>query len=919
MSTSISPKTSDTSVNFLVAEEDQGQDVLNADEPNDAVVGEEVRPEVAPEGAEASAEGEAQPSTPAGVPAPDTPRADIREVFDEVPETEATQPRRVLPDPGQPSESEMEEHRIDHIPYRCWCPECVAGRARGEQHRKPRDQKRLPVLVFDYLFITKDKKIVDRNELLANKYEVAMKILVAHDTWSKAVFAHVVASKGPNEDKYAVDCLTKDVQWLGFNRLGLRSDNENAILKLLQESLKSLRITTEVNGANARDGQAREGAPEEEPQDRPQVPDQVFEEHPSRYDSAANGAIENAIKRLTGLLRTHKLCLERRIGKSIPADHPLLTWMVEMCAWLLTTRVLGEDGMSAIQRLRGRPYGKRLVGFGEKVQYKLPTKGPEHDPDGKLSRRWPYGTVLGYSTTSPDCWIYSDGEVFTARSVQRLAFKDRWDAATLEGMQVVKHSMYRPRARDVRFGEDVAGHPAHQGPRRAFKALELRQADFEKHGYTDGCPKCDHAMRYGWGQTTQHHDATCKQRMMDALWQTATGRRRIEEWRARERRWLAEEVERRVAPPEGESGEVDGHREPLPPAPGRFDEPDPLEAAPPPERVHREVSDAPEGHGNASEGGDAAPATPTLPHRGSPESAVGDPSMEDLPELPPGENADMYTDHVDVQSLIDVCAAEPEMCDELEKDAKAIMQVVRDLGGNRREYAHEWRKAMSHIVSEVFSPPRVTKVLKMMPSLRMLPGYALDLTTCGEEGNAWDFDKFEMRQKARKLIAEQKPYVLIGSPQCTPYSSLQAMNASKRDPLQVQRERTRADIHLQFTMELYKDQIAGGRYFIHEHPAWATSWDTTAVRELLEMDGVDEVVGDQCQYCQVAANEGPLRSRRGSCQPVPMSWRCSANGAAAAVGHAVAQEEDVTYHAAENGPEWLPCTPYACARRSSLE
>ena len=93
---------------------------------------------------------------------------------------------------------------------------------------------RLPVLVFDYLFITKDKKVVDRNELLANKYEVAMKILVAHDTWSKAVFAHVVESKGPNEDKYAVHCLTKDVQWLGFNRLGLRSDNENAILKLLQ-------------------------------------------------------------------------------------------------------------------------------------------------------------------------------------------------------------------------------------------------------------------------------------------------------------------------------------------------------------------------------------------------------------------------------------------------------------------------------------------------------------------------------------------------------------------------------------------------------------------------------------------------------------------------------------------------------------
>ena len=46
-------------------------------------------------------------------------------------ENEADQdgsPRRLLPDPGQPTARQREEHRIDHWPYRSWCPPCVAGR-----------------------------------------------------------------------------------------------------------------------------------------------------------------------------------------------------------------------------------------------------------------------------------------------------------------------------------------------------------------------------------------------------------------------------------------------------------------------------------------------------------------------------------------------------------------------------------------------------------------------------------------------------------------------------------------------------------------------------------------------------------------------------------------------------------------------
>ena len=34
---------------------------------------------------------------------------------------------RILPDPGQPTQKQLDDHRIDHLPFRSWCPECVAG------------------------------------------------------------------------------------------------------------------------------------------------------------------------------------------------------------------------------------------------------------------------------------------------------------------------------------------------------------------------------------------------------------------------------------------------------------------------------------------------------------------------------------------------------------------------------------------------------------------------------------------------------------------------------------------------------------------------------------------------------------------------------------------------------------------------
>ena len=66
-----------------------------------------------------------------------------------------------------------------------------------------------------------------------------------------------------------------------------------------------------------------------------------------------------------------------------------------------------------------------------------------------------------------------------------------------------------------------------------------------------------------------------------------------------------------------------------------------------------------------------------------------------------------------------------------------------------------------------------------------------------------------------------------------------------------------------FCCELYKLQAEAGRYFLHEHPAQATSWQLAEVRELLETNGVQRVVGDQCQYGQETGASDPVKKPTG--------------------------------------------------------
>ena len=200
---------------------------------------------------------------------------------------------------------------------------------------------------------------------------------------------------------------------------------------------------------------------------------------------------------------------------------------------------------------------------------------------------------------------------------------------------------------------------------------------------------------------------------------------------------------------------------------------------------------------------------------------------------------------------------------QLAETHREIESAILLIGGDTKKYRRERQTRTRAIVSEIYSAPRVTAMAGRRPHYGCVPGLALDLTTTDDEGNPWDFSHEHMRDKADKLLDEERPLFLIGSPMCTAFSRLLALSAAKRDPREIKRQYDRAMIHLEFCCKLYQRQVDKGLYFLHEHPALATSWDEACMKRLLARSGVERIVADQCQLGQETDKGEPIKKPTG--------------------------------------------------------
>ena len=71
-------------------------------------------------------------------------------------------------------------------------------------------------------------------------------------------------------------------------------------------------------------------------------------------------------------------------------------------------------------------------------------------------------------------------------------------------------------------------------------------------------------------------------------------------------------------------------------------------------------------------------------------------------------------------------------------------------------------------VGEIYSPPRVVAEAEAM-GLRK--GFSLDLTAKRADGKVWDFSLRSCQMEALQLVNRTKPFCVVGSPPCTPWST----------------------------------------------------------------------------------------------------------------------------------------------------
>ena len=89
-----------------------------------------------------------------------------------------------------------------------------------------------------------------------------------------------------------------------------------------------------------------------------------------------------------------------------------------------------------------------------------------------------------------------------------------------------------------------------------------------------------------------------------------------------------------------------------------------------------------------------------------------------------------------------------------------IIKEVNEIRRAVRLYGKGQQLVQSH-VSEAYSPVRVTGMAEKMG---LIPGLAMDLTTCDDHGNPWDFNVPAMRSKAKSIVKSKAALLLVVSP-----------------------------------------------------------------------------------------------------------------------------------------------------------
>ena len=174
-----------------------------------------------------------------------------------------------------------------------------------------------------------------------------------------------------------------------------------------------------------------------------------------------------------------------------------------------------------------------------------------------------------------------------------------------------------------------------------------------------------------------------------------------------------------------------------------------------------------------------------------------------------------------------------------DKDAKDIAGALNALG------EHKTGALKKVDVGEIFTPPRFTS---WCSQFRLKPGMCVDLCTRRPDGHHWDLSRTEDALWLEEIQEWEKPFSLTGSPPCSQFSRINQLNRGRVSKEVWEWRQAQARRLLHVAIKAYWRQVHSGRYFLHEHPAFASSWDDPKMQQLIAQEGVYLVQGPMCRW-----------------------------------------------------------------------
>ena len=517
---------------------------------------------------------------------------------------------------------------------------------------------------------------------------------------------------------------------------------------------------------------------------------EVIPEGPAKGESQSNGRVEEAGKTVRGFVRVFKEQLEEKAEVKLEPEDDILQWMIRWAAMVPSRFLVGKDGKTGHERRRGRKCKIHCIPFAEKVWYKRIRERKQQE--NKMDSEWFEGLWLGHHRNTNEILIGTTEGVVRAYAIRRKAEDQRWDPVMIKEMKGTPQQPdpSKPGGQipvRIRFDEAAKLVPEETKPARVeteLRRFRITTPMLERYGFTEGCQGC--RFKQAGLKDGRGHSETCRTRLMEAMKEDEEGRKVLD--RETHRIVLASGI-----PDEGEDERMEADADNI--------------------EMEGETMKS-EGINNDNE---------DMFDRTDDEEADGN------------KDEDMETK--DTRSLNKLNLESKLIKEVKEATYEEIQSKIKEL-----EFETKLIKEIRNLqvdVTEVYSPPRVTTTATKRG---LTAGEAMDLST------GWDFTMQKHRDAAMKYVKTVRPKLVIGSPECRLFSALQNLSKHKQKSEEQRQELVEAKEHIKFVVELYKEQVKNGRWFLHEHPAQATSWDMEEIKQMAAETGVKITTADQCMY-----------------------------------------------------------------------